>query len=778
MSFLQWQRRARSIAARIDAPSFREIVARRAALALAVEALVARAHGTPSLHEWRRRARDADDSAAHRELSDWLCETLGDPALDDELAALAQRHHSVGAAPFVLEHITHALDPRARVDANLYSTPEPVARWMARESCAAITRHCTAATRLDVIDPASGSGALLVAFAREAPPEVLQRAELYGIERDPVALAAGRIHTQRAIAPRAPGFVCDDALSRPWSEHRAGLEGAREDVRERRTVLLANPPFASSEPMNSWLAALVRGEDPRSKASYRRRDGDPPLRNTKWLDTAQLRFLRWIHEACDEAAQAVAVVALGHAWVDHPTFAPVRRALCESFDEVSVLDLHGAARHGLHTPDGGRDQNLFEIQQGLCLLVLGRGARRTQRALVRRADLWGTRAEKRAALEREDLRWSEVEPSAPAWSYAATATAAAPAAAADEDEALAYDAAPSLFDVFESHGSAIISGRDAAVLAFDRDEIDERIASLARPEHARATLEALLGAKAVAKLDGAEKTAIAAITDKARRGELEVRRWHYRPWDVRFAIDDRCLVDRPRSGSVIDALRSENTLAIVTRRQSPPERPWNYVLVVREPPCDGVLRADPHGTEVVFTRDRIERGALAHNFKTDWLAELGARAARAVAPDQAFAFLVGALMDEGYRARHGARLSKDAPRVLWPRGRDEFEARVAEGARWIRVHTESIDEVDDVTIRGADEGARITCATYDPSKRRIVLGDRAFVDGVRDEDLRTHIGARRPALRWLEDRVGRPITPSLEAEYRRVLGRVRAHVSR
>ncbi len=768
MSFLRWQRRAREIAAHVGAGP-RGTDANRARLSLAVEALVARTHGAAALDRFFD-AKIIEDSLA--DLAAWLRQTLRDPALEGELDALAQRHDSADPAPFVLEHITHALDPRARVGSNLYSTPEPVARWMARAALDAMTRHFRASSSGAVgLDPACGSGALLLALARESRGSMKA---LYGIERDPVAHAAGALHARLSLHDSAVSILRDDTLSRSWREHRRSIAPHRAGDGERPLVVVANPPFASTEPINDWLATLVRGRDPRSPSSYRRREGDPPLRNTKWLDTAQLRFLRWIHDACDAAPEAVAVVALGHAWVDHPTFAPVRRALCEGFDEVSVVDLHGAARHGLETPDGGRDQNLFEIQQGLCLLILGRGSidRRLASPRVRRADLWGTRAEKLAALEGESLGWQPVEPSAPTWSFSADERPRA--RAGERDDAVDYHAAPSLSDVFESDGSAIISGRDAAVLAYDEAEILRRIDALADSTTARGVLRSLLGARAFDKLEG---PAIDAIVERARDRSLVVRRWHYRPWDVRFAIDDRSLVDRPRTGSVIDALRTEKTLAIVTRRQSPPERPWNYLLVVREPPCDGVLRADPHGTEVVFTRERLERGSLTHNFKSAWLDEFarrqGAKGGAALV-DEAFAFVIGVLMNERYRRRFGALLCKGVPRVCWPSDGEELAERVREGAYWIRAHTGAIDEVSDVRLRGASEAARIEYATLDASQERVMLGQGLFIEGVTLADMRSYVGARRPALRWLEDRVGSLATPALESEYRRVIARVRA----
>lgn len=43
-----------------------------------------------------------------------------------------------------------------------------------------------------------------------------------------------------------------------------------------------------------------------------------------------------------------------------------------SFDDLYVLDLHGNAKRQERAPDGGIDQNLFRIQQGVALSLLVR----------------------------------------------------------------------------------------------------------------------------------------------------------------------------------------------------------------------------------------------------------------------------------------------------------------------------------------------------------------------------------------------------------------------
>lgn len=735
MTFLAWQRRARAIAAHVRAlPDD----ARAPALAHASVTIVRRASAAPG--------------TPGEPCEPWLEALLSEGSLAAELRALAERHGSAHSAPFVHEHLEHALDPRSRVGANRYATPAPVARWMAREALRAAAAHGARAESADgwlVLDPACGTGALLHAIATRAP---WTAQVVCGVERDPTVARGARafLHGALGLADADTRIQVGDALETTFADRRA-----------QTLVVLANPPFTADGPMSERMRALVHGEDPRSTARYRPSKGEPTVRNAKWLDTAQLRFLRWIHSECDQVERAVAVIALGHAWVDHPTFACVRRALCESFDEVSVLDLHGAARHGLLGPDGERDQNVFEIQQGICLLVLGRGAGRPSR---RRADLWGTRASKFAVLERDAIDWAAVDPRAHEHRFEPRAAASVQ----QSDERRAWDAMIPLDAIFEQSAPAIITGRDGALVAVDRAQLEESVAWLARSENSeiRQRFRSVIDDASLDDLRG-----------RARRGAICYRRWHYRACDVRWAIDERALLDRPRVGPVMDALRTEKTLAIVTRRQCPPERPWNYLFVVDAPACDGLLRADPHGTEVLFSREQLARGALRSNVSLEGLrrfaAGIGAEPSDALF-DALFAYVVGSLGARGYGARFGALLARGLPRVALPASAQAMEAIAAEGMQWIAACCGPIEPARGLRWHGAREDTIVERVRWSAARGRLELSERCAIEGVSADELTFEIGARKPALRWLEDRVGQRVTPALIDGYAEALARVRA----
>ena len=65
-----------------------------------------------------------------------------------------------------------------------------------------------------------------------------------------------------------------------------------------------------------------------------------------------------------------------------------------------LMDLHGNTKKKERTPEGGKDENVFDIEQGVAISLLVKKQGLSQ--AVYHADLWGTRQGKyRALIETE-----------------------------------------------------------------------------------------------------------------------------------------------------------------------------------------------------------------------------------------------------------------------------------------------------------------------------------------------------------------------------------------
>ncbi len=141
-------------------------------------------------------------------------------------------------------------------------------------------------------------------------------------------------------------------------------------------VVLGNPPYSGhSENIGAWIKDLLHGEDTvtgKPTASYFEVDGKPlGERNPKWLNDDYVKFIRFAQWRIERTGYGILAFITNHGYLDNPTFRGMRQSLMETFDDIYVLDLHGNTKKKETAPDGSKDENVFDIQQGvaICLMV-------------------------------------------------------------------------------------------------------------------------------------------------------------------------------------------------------------------------------------------------------------------------------------------------------------------------------------------------------------------------------------------------------------------------
>ena len=116
----------------------------------------------------------------------------------------------------------------------------------------------------------------------------------------------------------------------------------------------------------------------------------------------------------DKNGEGVLGFITNHGYLDNPTFRGMRWHLLKTFDKIYVLDLHGNSRKRERTPEGKPDKNVFDIEQGVAIVVAVKSSSQQEKKLAKvfHADLWGEREQKYTALWDSSLcslDWTELE---------------------------------------------------------------------------------------------------------------------------------------------------------------------------------------------------------------------------------------------------------------------------------------------------------------------------------------------------------------------------------
>jgi predicted helicase len=159
-------------------------------------------------------------------------------------------------------------------------------------------------------------------------------------------------NTLEMKAPKQTSFLIDLA--------KEGQEAKRIKEKVPILVVLGNPPYSvSSENKSEFIENLMDDykEDVRDE------------RNIQPLSDDYIKFIRFAHWKIAQAGKGILGFITNNAYLSGVIHRGMRRKLLETFDEIYVLNLHGSSRIGEKTPDGGKDGNVFDIQQGVAIAL-------------------------------------------------------------------------------------------------------------------------------------------------------------------------------------------------------------------------------------------------------------------------------------------------------------------------------------------------------------------------------------------------------------------------
>ncbi|MCD6455996.1 MAG: N-6 DNA methylase, partial [Methanophagales archaeon] len=135
-----------------------------------------------------------------------------------------------------------------------------------------------------------------------------------------------------------------------------------KEVKEKIPILavIGNPPYSvSSENKSDFIEKLMEDykEDVRKE------------RNIQPLSDDYIKFIRFAHWKLDRAGKGILGFITNNSYLSGVIHRGMRNKLLASFDRIYILNLHGSSRIGEKTPEGGKDENVFDIQQGVAIAL-------------------------------------------------------------------------------------------------------------------------------------------------------------------------------------------------------------------------------------------------------------------------------------------------------------------------------------------------------------------------------------------------------------------------
>ncbi len=544
------------------------------------------------------------------------------------------------------------------------------------------------------------------------------------------------------------------------------------------TVVIGNPPYSGHSANNGeWIHGLMRGKNPQSPANYFQLGGKPlGEKNPKWLNDDYVKFIRLAQWRIDTTGIGLLGFITNHGYLDNPTFRGMRESLMASFPESRYLDLHGNTKKKEIAPDGGKDENVFDIQQGVAVALLKQAGKGGKQGVLQ-ADLFGPREAKYALLAAGDVGttgWQPIIPASPLLLFTPR----------DSDVESEYMAFKSLTDLMPVNSVGIVTARDALTIHWSEKEVWDTVQQFAtmKPEAAREQYE--LGP------DAADWKVTLAQADLRGSGpsKKHLTAVLYRPFDCRWTYytgNSRGFHCRPRPEVMRHMLAGRNVGLISTRMT---KDKWDIFCsrqVVAHKACSAYdinslfplfLEAETAAPgEFDFESANSERVNLSRPFAKALETSLGKGSGR-VDPIQVFHYLYSVMESPTYRDRYDEFLRIDFPRIPLPGSRELFEALVPLGERLVALHLMEADVAREAAFAGNGDCV-VGKVTYDEKRQAVFINPTQHFAPVPPEVWAFHIGGYQVCHKWLKDRKGRTLSPEDIEHYRYIVAALKETIT-
>ena len=651
--------------------------------------------------------------------------------------------------------------------------------------------------RVQILDPATGTGTFLAEVIKQVAPKVKDAAEgmwSQYIERDLIPRLHGfellmasyaMCHMKLDMILTELGYKPTGTPPRLGAYLTNSLEEGERDVRDlfmaqwltreareastikRQTPIMCvigNPPYSGeSANKGEWIMELMD--------AYKREPGGRERlkeRNPKWINDDYVKFIRFAEHLILKNGEGVLGFITNHGYLDNPTFRGMRWHLLDTFDKIYVFDLHGNSKKKEVTPEGNPDKNVFDIQQGVAIIIgikkRANAKGKKPLAEVHHAELWGDRASKYEALWANGLtgeQWQKLEHRAPQY----------PLTRRNYELDAVYQGGFGVHEFMPVNSVGIVTSRDALTIDMDKQALWDRVQDFVKLESEKAREKYALGK------DVQDWSVQAAQKDvKANFSPDLIVPICYRPFDNRWTYytgTSRGFMCRPRE-EVMRHMLHNSSLGLATARSN--KNPTQDHFFVANTISEAKF-AESSTQSCLFplylypTEQDLDKSRRV-NFDAKLYKRLqaAAKSPDRGTPDElaVFDYLYGVLHCPTYRETYAEFLKVDFPRIPWPASPAEFWDVSDKGnqLRCLHLMDPAAIGLTPYPFKG-DGDSTVDKPRFEEGK--VWINETQYFDAAPEIAWGFYIGGYQPAQKWLKDRKGRALSFDDVKHYQRIL---------
>lgn len=693
------------------------------------------------------------------------------------------------------EDFLREYDPDLRKKLGAYYTPQPVVRFIVRSvdyilqkefnlpsGLADTTKLENGTHKVQILDPAVGTGTFLSAVIRNiylhlkekdqlgrwtsyVHHDLLPRIHGFEIMMAPYTIA----HLKLSMAFRATGFKhfnrrlgiyltnsleeadqIGDLFTGFGFADTIAEESKEAAVIKNDTpimVVIGNPPYSvSSSNKGEWIIDLIK--------DYKKDLNERKIN----LDDDYIKFIRYAEHYIEKNKSGIVAMITNNSFIDGITHRQMRKHLLETFDEIYILDLHGNAKKKETAPDGTKDENVFDIMQGVAISIMVKRSvvdaksvsTKNKFGVVKFAELYGKREDKFLSLNESDLdsiEWKSITVAKPYYFYVPK----------NFEGADIYQKGIKIDVLFNYGSTGCESAKDKFIIKFsqkERNELENYILSHNKTE---------ISLHYDLKIDKANQ-----VRNDITNVINDFNQILYRPFDKRYTLyssNSEGLWWRPKH-EVMKNMRGRNIALLTCRQQTSFDFQHIFLTNLISERCSVSLQTGEvsyHFPLYLYQED----GTKTPNLNTE-IVEKIEKITGKTEPEDILDYIYAVLHSPSYREKYKEFLKIDFPRVPYPKDKETFKKLVKLGTELRLIHLLESPIVNELITSfpkmGNDEVEKIK---YKEGK--VWINDEQYFGNVPQTAWEFYIGGYQPAQKWLKDRKGRTLTNEEIEHYQKII---------
>ncbi len=416
---------------------------------------------------------------------------------------------------------------------------------------------------------------------------------------------------------------------------------------------------------------------------------------------------------------------------------------------------HGNSLKKEKCPDGSKDENVFDIMQGVSIALFIKMKPNKDKCKVYHSEVWGIREHKYNWLKKNDINkvtWKELKPKSEFYLFIPRA----------EGLLKSFNKFIKLTDIFQIKNTGVITSRDKFVIDFEDANLTQRLQHASNLEVREESLKQAYGLRDVRekKLSEARKE-LAELKDFTQY-YTEIL---YRPFDIRKIFYHRSLVRWP----VFDVMRHmmQENLGLITPRQFKEE---SGAFVSNKIVGHKTVSAyDINYLFPLYLYPDLEKNDIfsqiekkkekQSNINSVIVSTLSQIYKKELEPEDFFYYIYATLYSNVYRKKYSDFLKIDFPRIPFTSDYKLFKKIKQYGNELVDLHLLKSSKLDPPTAKYQGKyDNKIEKLKYDEKQKCVYFNKKQYFEGIKDEIWNYQIGGFQVCKKWLKDRKGKKLS--------------------